>query len=536
MRLLWPVLAGGSPGHVDGVGTAAKFSVQTRAIAYDEFGLDTLYITDNVVIRAVTISTANVVTVAGVQGAVGNTNGIGAAARFTTPGGIAIDFLAANVYIAQGNNCIRAMTVPGFDVTTPAGTPGTIGYVDATGAAARFNFGVNPDMTIGFDGNIYVVDFNNFAIRKITPAGVVTTLAGNGTPGQVDGTGTAARFRNINSITCGGDGNLYVTDQWDPSLSVLTVRRITLAGVVTTLTFVDSTMSARGISAIMGSAFDLQHLYLHEFATTNLFRLPIPAGTVLEALPITGLPTASPSFGFVSAGLGQLYALNTDGASTSTVIQSAPVPPVLDTTLLNEIQYHLIETPNGGQSLSSELWTTGELCEAIDQAQLWLIRESQLLMTQSDIALGTSTNRFALPSDWLMTRRVTFRGAAITKELPRESVWSAQQGQANWESTPQTAPIAYTDHDAPYAQLELLPGTTDATADATVTYVPRPTALCNGGADPDVPICTTHILKWRAIAILLAKEGRGQDLLRAQLAQNYAEIGLEAVKVMLRGL
>src|SRR6266853_6617075 len=107
---------------------------------------------------------------AGDMGGIGNVDGVGAAARFNTPFGVATDS-AGNVYVADsGNNTIRKITPAGV-VTTLAGTPGVTGSIDGTGAAASFNF--PSDVATDSAGNVYVADYNNNTIRKITPAGTV---------------------------------------------------------------------------------------------------------------------------------------------------------------------------------------------------------------------------------------------------------------------------------------------------------------------------------------------------------------------------
>src|SRR5688500_16983903 len=138
----------------------------------------------------------------------GPVDGTGNAARFFTPQGVAVD-AAGNVYVADTNNhTIRKITFFGI-VTTLAGTAGSSGTTNGTGAAARFNLprGVAVDTA----GNVYVADTSNSAIRKITSAGVVTTLAG-GTAGSVDGTGAAARFLSPNGLAVDATGNVYVAD------------------------------------------------------------------------------------------------------------------------------------------------------------------------------------------------------------------------------------------------------------------------------------------------------------------------------------
>ena len=99
-------------------------------------------------------------------------------------------------------------------MTTLAGTPGVSGSADGTGSTARFNgpFGIAVDSV----NNVYVGDYNNQVIRKITPTGVVTTLAGvAGSSGIADGMGTAARFINPAGIAIASSGTLYVADSYN---------------------------------------------------------------------------------------------------------------------------------------------------------------------------------------------------------------------------------------------------------------------------------------------------------------------------------
>src|SRR5436190_2246642 len=124
----------------------------------------------------------------------GSTDGTGSAARFNSPAGVAVDS-AGNTYVADTvNSTIRKITPAGV-VTTFAGLAGSTGSTDGTGSAARFNFPSGVAVDRAGTGNIYVGDTSNFTIRKITPAAVVTTLAGSpGVRGGANGTGSAASF------------------------------------------------------------------------------------------------------------------------------------------------------------------------------------------------------------------------------------------------------------------------------------------------------------------------------------------------------
>jgi len=233
----------GQIGSADGTGSAARFNYPL-GVALDSAG--NVYVADsnNNTIRKVT-SSGMVTTLAGSPGVAGNANGTGSAAQFNSPSGVAVD-TAGTVYVADSNNyAIRMITPPGV-VTTLAG--GQRGSADGTGSAAQFGslFGVAVDGA----GNVYVADFGNNTIRMITPAGVVTTLAGTaGVAGSADGTGSAAQFNCPSSVAIDSVGNVYVADSGNS-----TIRKITPAGVVTTFAGTAHTNSNLGDADGAGSA------------------------------------------------------------------------------------------------------------------------------------------------------------------------------------------------------------------------------------------------------------------------------------------
>jgi sugar lactone lactonase YvrE len=218
------VAGSGAQGCVDGPAASAQFYTPVGLAAGPD---GSLYVGDqfNHVIRK--ISPAGVVsTLAGLAATPGSADGTGAAARFNMPYGLALD-LTGNLYVADhGNSLIRKVTPAGV-VTTVAGS--TSGYVDATGAAAKLANAHG--LTVDPAGNIYVADTGNCTIRKITPAGVVTTVAGSGVAGEVDGATSSARFTDCTGIRLEPSGNLLVTDR-TPGY----IRRVNPAtGVVTTI-------------------------------------------------------------------------------------------------------------------------------------------------------------------------------------------------------------------------------------------------------------------------------------------------------------
>src|SRR2546427_496692 len=182
---------GGGFTNADGTGDAERL-LAPSGVAVDTNG--NVYVADQVnhTIRKVT-STGVVTTLAGLAGSSGNANGVGNVARFNSPTGVAVDN-AGIVYVADFfNDTIRKVTPAGV-VTALAG--GNHGSADGTGTEAQFRFPTC--VSVDTNGNVYVADSGNSTIRKVTPAGVVTTLAGlaSAEPGSADGTGSAARFNS----------------------------------------------------------------------------------------------------------------------------------------------------------------------------------------------------------------------------------------------------------------------------------------------------------------------------------------------------
>lgn len=218
--------AGATPsnGTADGVGTSARFHYPQNA-AFDRAG--NLYVADTAsTIRKITPDGV-VSTFAGAPGTPGSTDGSRAEARFRFPSGVAVD-ATDNVWVADtSNHTIRKITPDGV-VTTVAGLVGTAGKADGVGTQARFNY----PWALAFDspGNLYIADAYNHLVRIMDPSGVVTVFAGTGSQGNLDRDALTSGFRYPISIAVDGNRNVYVADFGNH-----TIRKITPSGKVSTL-------------------------------------------------------------------------------------------------------------------------------------------------------------------------------------------------------------------------------------------------------------------------------------------------------------
>jgi hypothetical protein len=208
-------LAGSSTqGFADGTGTATRF-FYPQSVAVDTAG--NTYVADTYNNRIRKITSAGVVTTLAGSGVASFADGTGIAALFNAPWSVAVD-TTGNTYVADTrNHRIRKIT-PSGTVSTLAGD--AQGFADGTGTAAQFSVPVG--VAVDAAGNIYVVDEFNYRIRKITPSGVVSTLAGDGTAGSANGTGTAAQLHSQGGVAVDATGNLYVADSENHLIRKLT--------------------------------------------------------------------------------------------------------------------------------------------------------------------------------------------------------------------------------------------------------------------------------------------------------------------------
>lgn len=239
------IFAGSTKGFMDGTGISAQFN-DLYGITVD--GNDNIFVGDSRTIRKITpegvVSTFTGTATSGS----GFVNGTGSTARFGTQINVAIDG-SGNIFVADRfNNAIRKITPDGV-VSTFAGS-GISGFVNGIGIAASFSqpFGVAVDRL----GNVFVADTGNNAIRKITPDGVVSTFAGAVTSlsGFANGIAAEASFYSPSSVAVDRLGNVFVADTYNHA-----IRKITPTGVVSTLAGTGKRSFINGVGTLAGFSY-----------------------------------------------------------------------------------------------------------------------------------------------------------------------------------------------------------------------------------------------------------------------------------------
>ena len=270
-------------GFSDATGTNAMFK-NPYGVSTDTSG--NIYVADSGNNKIRKIIGGVVSTLAG-QTIAGYSDATGTNVMFNNPSGVSVD-ISGNIYVADSGNYRIRKIMSGGVVSTLAGSGGQ-GFSDATGANALFNnvYGLSVDLS----GNVYVADCGNNRIRKITATGVVSTLAGQATAGFSDATGTNALFNNPNDVTVDSNGNVYVDDTGNNK-----IRKITPAGIVSTLagngaSFADGTSTLSSFNSPYGISLDsVNNLYIADVNNNKIRKITFPGSPAITASSLT-LPT-----------------------------------------------------------------------------------------------------------------------------------------------------------------------------------------------------------------------------------------------------
>ena len=211
------------------------------------------------------------VTVAGQAYKCGAADGPAASAKFNRPDGIVANTRTGEVFVADTSN-FTIRRIYGDTVTTIAGVAGQPGSVDGAGGAARFQ--APGGLAMDRQENLYVTDFTT--VRKITPAGVVSTLAGKaGETGKVDGPAAQARFGRLEGVAVDENGAVYVADSGNHC-----VRRIAPDGVVGTVAGIcgvsgaaDGNVNAATFDTPTGLAYSNKQLFVSDEDSQTIRRI-----------------------------------------------------------------------------------------------------------------------------------------------------------------------------------------------------------------------------------------------------------------------
>jgi hypothetical protein len=456
---------------IDGVGTAARFQGPT-GVAVDQAG--TVYVADGSTIRKITPAGA-VTTFAGSAAATGSTDGTGTNARFSSTTNLAVDS-AGTIYVADKfNHMIRKITPAGV-VTTLAGLAGASGSTDATGTAARFS---QPEgVAVDSAGTVYVADRSNHTIRKVTPAGVVTTLAGlAGAPGSTNGTGSAARFFGPAGVAIDGAGTVYVADASNNA-----IRRITADGVVTTLAgvagasgAVDGVGNGARFTLPTGVAVDAAGLIFVADRNNNLIRQVTPGGAVSTL-----------------AGQANVFSATADGfGSTARFLSPSGVAVASDGTIFVADTNNRTIRRRGPAGLGANLVTNGNF--GAGTANWNLFATPNITYVSSAVVDGVFEYTRVPPPPGTSNSATVFQNTG--QALPAGTALIAQFALGNSSSVRKRISVLVLDHDfsdlsvctfwlpanLPLSTYSMLTATTKAWANASI-YFYAATAGADGGA------------------------------------------------------
>lgn len=310
-------------GSTDGIGTAARLYIGSALSNAGPFGepelvyigstslaLDAtgnLYFADtlNNTIRKVTPAAA-VSTIAGAARTSGSADGAALVARFTIPAGVAMD-ANGNLYVSDTGNFVIRKITPSGSVSTFAGSARFSGTLDGIGSAARFNGPMS--LVCDASGNVIVTDSSNHTIRKITPAGVVTTIAGEaGKAGSSDGVGKSARFNLPSGIAVDKAGNIFIADTGNQTIRMIAPNGTvsTIGGQVMQVGSADGTGTAARFKDPIGLAVDATGaLYIADTGNHTIRKATLVSGSSVTGIQVQ----LAPQKRYVGLGQGVFFSV-----------------------------------------------------------------------------------------------------------------------------------------------------------------------------------------------------------------------------------
>lgn len=429
-------LAGtGTPGSANGMGTSASFAYP-YSIVVDQNGNVFVGEIWNHQIRK--IDPQGFVTTYAGNGVQGFADGPAASAQFDAPVGLALDN-SGNLYVVDGGNYrVRKVSTSGM-VTTVAGS-GFMGF--AIGPALTAGFSDPVGIAVDGLGNIYVADADEYRIKKISPAGIITNFAGDGQIGDFgDGVGTSASFFGPWGLFADPNNNLFVTDRWNNR-----IRRINPLGVVTTpagngdQNFVDGPAANASFNSPAGVVMDANgNLFVADAGNNSIRKISVvqsgvfaispnlPAGLIFDTTngTITGVPTVvTPLTNYT------ITATTTFGSGTFVLAIETVIAPVIiansstaagpgDTVTLTGIYF---------------TGTTGVSFGGVAADTFWVVNDSTIIAVVGAGSSGSVT--VTTPSGSVSMPGFSFHsGPTITGINPANNFCAGQQISISFTAT-----------------------------------------------------------------------------------------------------
>lgn len=205
-----------------------------------------------------------------------------------------------------------------------------------------------------------------------------------------------------------------------------------------------------------------------------------------------------------------------------------------DQALLQQVQYALVEPPDGGQQWPSNLWSRSEMLDLANEGQDAFLHDTLLLVGIANLAVTATNHLVALPADWLRTLSVVWRRTGLTRELQRADSFEADHAIPTWQLTDDD-PLVYMDDDVPGSlQVRIGPAPT-VNGTVEILYVPKGTTLNGNGEILVLPDELAHAVKYAILRAALSKDGRGKDPQRAQYCAKRVQLAKTAAEIILKG-
>jgi len=207
----------------------------------------------------------------------------------------------------------------------------------------------------------------------------------------------------------------------------------------------------------------------------------------------------------------------------------------LDTAILTDIQYVLLEPVDGGATFPSGLWTPDEVLDRLNERQDRFLKASRILVGIATLPAQAGVHQFALPSDWLSTLSVVWEGNdGLIKELPRSDSFEADHGLPSWTMTRGT-PQLYMDEDSPLLTIQIAPAP-QVSGRLQILYIPQGVTLTGTGELLTVPDeFSESVAKYGTLADLFGKDGRGKNPEKAAYCEQRYALAQQVAGIILDG-